>query len=343
MNDKNFDMSSIDDIVINSGNVDKNANLKKGLTVAAGVVVLFLIILIIMKAINKDDIDTNAGLTMPSEEELAKAEQKPAVKVQKLEPSQPEPVEVKSEPNTASAAPTKVEIKTQEPNSESKVVASAQPEAQKVEIQKPEIKEEPKKSEVKIESKKIEPKDEAKKPEKTDVKKPEPKKESAKDEIKKEPSKTEIRKVEQKVEPKKEPEKQAKTEVKKEPSKTEAKKEHAKAEIKKEPAKPEPKKEASKQESKSESVKAGVAAKSTSTSVANGSYVQVFASNAYDPNGSDTKKITKKGYSPIALQTHVGSKSVTKILVGPFEGEALQKALSDMRSINSGAYIYRVK
>ena len=43
MNDKNFDMSSIDDIVINSGNVDKNANLKKGLTVAAGVVVLFLI------------------------------------------------------------------------------------------------------------------------------------------------------------------------------------------------------------------------------------------------------------------------------------------------------------
>ncbi|WP_297881004.1 hypothetical protein [uncultured Campylobacter sp.] len=30
MNDKNFDMSSIDDIVINSGNVDKNANLKKG-------------------------------------------------------------------------------------------------------------------------------------------------------------------------------------------------------------------------------------------------------------------------------------------------------------------------
>ena len=130
MNDKNFDMSSIDDIVINSGNVDKNANLKKGLTVAAGVVVLFLIILIIMKAINKDDIDTNAGLTMPSEEELAKAEQKPAVQVQKPEPSQPEPVEVKSEPNTASAAPTKVEIKTQEPNSESKVVASAQPEAQ---------------------------------------------------------------------------------------------------------------------------------------------------------------------------------------------------------------------
>ena len=223
---------------------------------------------------------------------------------------------MKSEPNTASAAPTKVEIKTQEPNSESKVVASAQPEAQKVEIQKPEIKEEPKKSEVKIESKKIEPKDEAKKPEKTDVKK---------------------------SEPKKEPEKQAKTEVKKEPSKTEAKKEHAKAEAKKEPAKPEPKKEASKPESKSESIKVGVAAKSTSTSVTNGSYVQVFASNAYDPNGSDTKKITKKGYNPIALQTHVGSKSVTKILVGPFEGEALQKALSDMRSINSGAYIYRVK
>ncbi|MFR8441948.1 MAG: hypothetical protein ACLVCW_09520, partial [Campylobacter sp.] len=130
---------------------------------------------------------------------------------------------------------------------------------------------------------------------------------------------------------------------KKESSKTEAKKEHAKVETKKEPAKLEPKKEAGKPESKSESVKAGVAAKNTSTSVANGSYVQVFASNAYDPNGSDTKKITKKGYNPIALQTHVGSKSVTKILVGPFEGEALQKALSDMRSINSGAYIYRVK
>ena len=72
MNDKNFDMSSIDDIVINSGNVDKNANLKKGFTVAAGVVVLFLIILIIMKVINKDDIDTTGSLTMPAKRSLLK-------------------------------------------------------------------------------------------------------------------------------------------------------------------------------------------------------------------------------------------------------------------------------
>ena len=118
-----------------------------------------------------------------------------------------------------------------------------------------------------------------------------------------------------------------------------AKAETTKTESKKETAKSEP----TKSENKEASAKAGVAAKSTTTSIANGSYVQVFASNAYDPNGADTKKITKKGYNPIALQTHVGSKSMVKILVGPFEGEALQKALSDMRSINSGAYIYRVK
>lgn len=326
MNDKNFDMSSIDDIVINSGNVDKNANLKKGLTVAAGVVVLFLIILIIMKVINKDDIDTTGGLTMPSEAELAKAEQKQEAPIQKPEikpepaASEPKPIEVRSEPKTEPfGEPTRVEIKTQEPpKTETQVAINTQPAEQKVEIKRPEVKDEPKKSEIKVESKKIEPKEEPKKVEKSDVKKVE-----AKEEPKKEPIKTEVRKIEKS---KQEEQKSAKAET----TKTESKKETAKSE----PAKP---------ENKEASAKAGVAAKSTTTSIANGSYVQVFASNAYDPNGADTKKITKKGYNPIALQTHVGSKSMVKILVGPFEGEALQKALSDMRSINSGAYIYRVK
>lgn len=326
MNDKNFDMSSIDDIVINSGNVDKNANLKKGLTVAAGVVVLFLIILIIMKVINKDDIDTTGGLTMPSEAELAKAEQKQEAPIQKPEikpepaASEPKPIEVRSEPKSEPfGEPTRVEIKTQEPpKTETQVAINTQPAEQKVEIKKPEVKDEPKKSEIKVESKKIEPKEEPKKAEKGDVKKAE-----AKEEPKKEPIKTEVRKIEKS---KQEEQKSAKTET----TKTESKKETAKSE----PVKP---------ENKETSAKAGVAAKNTTTSIANGSYVQVFASNAYDPNGADTKKITKKGYNPIALQTHVGSKSMVKILVGPFEGEALQKALSDMRSINSGAYIYRVK
>ena len=330
MNDKNFDMSSIDDIVINSGNVDKNANLKKGLTVAAGVVVLFLIILIIMKVINKDDIDTTGGLTMPSEAELAKAEQKQEVPIQKPEikpepaASEPKPIEVRSEPKPEPfGEPTRVEIKTQEPSkTDTQVAINTQPTEQKVEIKRPEVKDEPKKSEIKVESKKIEPKEEPKKVEKSDVKKVE-----AKEEPKKEPIKTEVRKIEKS---KQEEQKSAKAESKKEVTKTESKKETAKSE----PAK---------SENKEASAKAGVAAKSTTTSIANGSYVQVFASNAYDPNGADTKKITKKGYSPIALQTHVGSKSMVKILVGPFEGEALQKALSDMRSINSGAYIYRVK
>ena len=330
MNDKNFDMSSIDDIVINSGNVDKNANLKKGLTVAAGVVVLFLIILIIMKVINKDDIDTTGGLTMPSEAELAKAEQKQEAPIQKPEikpepaASEPKPIEVRSEPKPEPfGEPTRVEIKTQEPpKTEIQVAINTQPTEQKVEIKRPEVKDEPKKSEIKVESKKIEPKEEPKKVEKSDVKKVE-----AKEEPKKEPIKTEVRKIEKS---KQEEQKSAKAESKKEVTKTESKKETAKSE----PTKP---------ENKETSAKAGVAAKSTTTSIANGSYVQVFASNAYDPNGADTKKITKKGYNPIALQTHVGSKSMVKILVGPFEGEALQKALSDMRSINSGAYIYRVK
>ena len=330
MNDKNFDMSSIDDIVINSGNVDKNVNLKKGLTVAAGVVVLFLIILIIMKVINKDDIDTTGGLTMPSEVELAKAEQKQEAPIQrpeiKPEPaaSEPKPIEVRSEPKPEPfGEPTRVEIKTQEPpKTETQVAINTQPAEQKVEIKRPEAKDEPKKSEIKVESKKIEPKEEPKKAEKSDVKKAE-----AKEEPKKEPIKTEVRKIEKS---KQEEQKSAKAESKKETTKTESKKETAKSE----PVKP---------ENKEASAKAGVAAKSTTTSIANGSYVQVFASNAYDPNGADTKKITKKGYNPIALQTHVGSKSMVKILVGPFEGESLQKALSDMRSINSGAYIYRVK
>ncbi|MBP3225108.1 MAG: SPOR domain-containing protein, partial [Campylobacter sp.] len=71
MTDK-FDMS---DITMNGAPGDGTASLKKLLTIVAGIIVLFLIVLIIMKAINKNDIDTNAALTMPSEEELTKKEE----------------------------------------------------------------------------------------------------------------------------------------------------------------------------------------------------------------------------------------------------------------------------
>ncbi|MDA3048724.1 SPOR domain-containing protein [Campylobacter sp. JMF_08 NE1] len=347
MTDK-FDMS---DITMNGAPGDGTASLKKLLTIAAGIIVLFLIVLIIMKAINKNDIDTNAALTMPSEEELTKKEEvkkEPEINVVSSDTSnaQPQTPAPKAEPTPAPKPSelqiSKVEIKS-EVKDEPKPVVQNTASQTKVEIKKPEVKEEPKPVEIKkeepkpvvvqrIEVKKEEPKPEEVKTVKEQLQAPkvEIKKEAPKVEVKKEASKTEPKKAEvKKVEVKKDESK--KVEAKKpEPKKEEVKK----AEVKKETPKTEPKKEPA---------KVGTAAKTANSSVGAGNYIQVFASNSYDPNSSDVRKITAKGYNPVGLKTQVNGKDVVKILVGPFSGEELNKAISDMRTLNSGAYIYRVK
>lgn len=75
-------------------------------------------------------------------------------------------------------------------------------------------------------------------------------------------------------------------------------------------------------------------------SVAKGSYVQVFATSKFNPNAEYIKKIAAKGYSYKTIK--VGE--LTKILVGPFDEKALQKAVSEIRKdVNKDAFIFRAK
>ncbi|MGP1359909.1 SPOR domain-containing protein [Campylobacter sp.] len=112
-----------------------------------------------------------------------------------------------------------------------------------------------------------------------------------------------------------------KTEVK--PAKTETKVEK-KAEKKSEAKE--------KVEKKTESAKA--------ESIAKGSYVQVFATSKFNPNAEYMKKIAAKGYNYKTIK--VGE--LTKILVGPFDEKALQKAVNEIRKdVNKDAFIFRAK
>ena len=75
-------------------------------------------------------------------------------------------------------------------------------------------------------------------------------------------------------------------------------------------------------------------------SVAKGSYIQVFATSKFNPNAEYMKKIAAKGYSYKTIK--VGE--LTKILVGPFDEKALQKAVSEIRKdVNKDAFIFRAK
>lgn len=75
-------------------------------------------------------------------------------------------------------------------------------------------------------------------------------------------------------------------------------------------------------------------------SIAKGSYVQVFATSKFNPNAEYMKKIAAKGYTYKTIK--VGE--LTKILVGPFDEKALQKAVSEIRKdVNKDAFIFRAK
>ena len=75
-------------------------------------------------------------------------------------------------------------------------------------------------------------------------------------------------------------------------------------------------------------------------SIAKGSYVQVFATSKFNPNAEYMKKIAAKGYNYKTIK--VGE--LTKILVGPFDEKALQKAVNEIRKdVNKDAFIFRAK
>lgn len=298
-------MEDINDIVLNRNGNDKSASVKKILTAIAILIILFLIVLIIMKFINKGNIDTSANLQMPSEAELAKKEQAP-----KLEPIviTPKPEPKKEEPKVEVKKPEQPKIEPSEPQNDAKF-----------EIKKEEVKVDVK--EQIIEIKKEEPQVQIAPTPQTVQPQPQV---VANAEPKPQPKKEEPKKTEPKVQPKPEPKKeQPKVETKKpEPKKEEPKKQEQPKNS--EPAKTQPK---------------GGNIKDVAN-LASGTYIQVHALSQYNPNAPSIKKISEKGYTPIAHK----SGNLTRILVGPFKNnDELSKAMSDVKTLNNEAFVYRVK
>ena len=305
MNHNPYSMEDINDIVLNRNGNDKSASVKKILTAIAILIILFLIVLIIMKFINKGNIDTSANLQMPSEAELAKKEQAP-----KLEPIviTPKPEPKKEEPKVEVKKPEQPKIEPSEPQNDAKF-----------EIKKEEVKVDVK--EQIIEIKKEEPQVQIAPTPQTVQPQPQV---VANAEPKPQPKKEEPKKTEPKVQPKPEPKKeQPKVETKKpEPKKEEPKKQEQPKNS--EPAKTQPK---------------GGNIKDVAN-LASGTYIQVHALSQYNPNAPSIKKISEKGYTPIAHK----SGNLTRILVGPFKNnDELSKAMSDVKTLNNEAFVYRVK
>ncbi|MBQ3675082.1 MAG: SPOR domain-containing protein [Campylobacter sp.] len=305
MNHNPYSMEDINDIVLNRNGNDKSASVKKILTAIAILIILFLIVLIIMKFINKGNIDTSANLQMPSEAELAKKEQAP-----KLEPIviTPKPEPKKEEPKVEVKKPEQPKIEPSEPQNDAKF-----------EIKKEEVKVDVKEQIIEIKKEEpqvqIAPTPQTVQPQQQVVANAEPKPQ---------PKKEEPKKTETKVQPKPEPKKeQPKVETKKpEPKKEEPKKQEQPKNS--EPAKTQPK---------------GGNIKDVAN-LASGTYIQVHALSQYNPNAPSIKKISEKGYTPIAHK----SGNLTRILVGPFKNnDELSKAMSDVKTLNNEAFVYRVK
>ena len=305
MNHNPYSMEDINDIVLNRNGNDKSASVKKILTAIAILIILFLIVLIIMKFINKGNIDTSANLQMPSEAELAKKEQAP-----KLEPIviTPKPEPKKEEPKVEVKKPEQPKIEPSEPQNDAKF-----------EIKKEEVK-------VDVKEQIIE------------IKKEEPQVQIAPTPQTVQPQPQVVANVEPKPQPKKEEPK--KTEPKVQP-KPEPKKEQPKVETKKpEPKKEEPKKQEQPKNSEPAKTQPKGGNIKDVANLASGTYIQVHALSQYNPNAPSIKKISEKGYTPIAYK----SGNITRILVGPFTtNDELNKALSQMRTLSKDAFVHRVK
>ena len=179
-------------------------------------------------------------------------------------------------------------------------------------------------------------------------------KEGAKSAPKTEEPKEVVKAVEHPAEAPKKAETKVEAPAKKAETKSEAKAEKkaeakpAKTEVKTEKkaeAKPEKKPETKVEKkaetpAKAEKAEKKVEAPAKAESVAKGSYVQVFATSKFNPNGDYMKKIAAKGYSYKTIKAG----ELTKILVGPFDEKGLQKAVNDIRKdVNKDAFVFRAK
>lgn len=294
---------------------EKSVNIKKILMGISVLVIIFLIVLIIMKFINRGNIDTNDSITMPNEQEILtpntknnemaqntantptvdqqiKIQTKPA-EIQQIEPS-----------SQTTKEPTQIEIKPD--NSNAKVV----------EIKPIAIAPEP--------PKKVE----------QPVKIEEPKKILETTQIKKEIT------VPQK--PKK-IEKTQNTNIKKsEPVKAQQTVTKQNVESKKN------EKSVFSNNSKNKQIKISdiknAKPKVAAVATTGNTYIQVLAFSSDKKENIVTKKLKEKGYSYKFQDTVVNGKKMTKILVGPYDNANIESKIKQIRSeINPEAFVYRAK
>ncbi len=293
---------------------EKSVNIKKILMGISVLVIIFLIVLIIMKFINRGNIDTNDSITMPKEQEILtpntknnemaqntantptvdqqiKIQTKPA-EIQQIEPS-----------SQTTKEPTQIEIKPDNSNAkvvEIKPIAIAPEPPKKVE--QPVKIEEPKKIEAAQIKKEITVPQKPKKIEKTqntNIKKSEPVK--AQQTVTKQ--NVESKKNEKSVFSNNSKNKQIKV-----------------SDIKN--AKP----------------------KAAAVATTGNTYIQVLAFSSDKKENIVTKKLKEKGYSYKFQDTVVNGKKMTKILVGPYDNANIESKIKQIRSeINPEAFVYRAK
>lgn len=299
-------LNDMNDIILQDDT--KKPNLRKVLTLLAILLIIILISLILVKFINSGNVNTTTELKIPNNEETIKV--KPTNK------------------------PTNIIINESIAKQEKTVIQEPEKDnITQVAIQN-EVKEETKKLVIKPEENIKETINENIQKQKIEIKQ---------DKIeapKPAEQKVEIKKV--KIEPKQEVKQEIKQVVKQPEKKQEQVKDEAKKSVSKEIKKQEQAKNNVKTEIKTEKrteVKTQEKHQSTQNGKLSGNYIQVFALTQYDPNSKNLKEIANKGYNAIVHK----SGNYTKILVGPFNDDKLQKALSDMRTINKEAFIYRVK
>lgn len=71
-------------------------------------------------------------------------------------------------------------------------------------------------------------------------------------------------------------------------------------------------------------------------------YIQVFASKSYKNDDPKLTKIKKLGYNIVLHDSEVKGSKYTKVLIGPFNQEQANKALSDIRkNVNPEAFIFK--
>lgn len=116
--------------------------------------------------------------------------------------------------------------------------------------------------------------------------------------------------------------------------------------IKPEPKKPEVevKKVEKVEPKKQEKPKPSVKKESISNGIAPGNYIQVLSVSKINLSDSFLKKLSASGYSYKVYQTSVNGKTLSKVLVGPYNASDLKENLAKIRAnFVSDAFVYRVK